>query len=46
MNHAGASYVGHLHFDREGCCSLISELLPRHYGQSLQEIGELDIPLR
>src|SRR5918995_2996797 len=44
MSHAGASYVARLHFDHEGCYGLICELLPRHYGQSLQEIGELDIP--
>jgi hypothetical protein len=44
MNHAGAKYVGHLHFDREECCGLLLELLPNHYGRSLQEIGEIDIP--
>jgi len=44
MNHAGASYVGRLHFDREGCCGLLCDLLPHHYGQSLQEIGEMIFP--
>lgn len=44
MNHAGASYVGRLHFDREGYCGLLCDLLPHNYGQSLQEIGEIDIP--
>jgi hypothetical protein len=44
MKHRGASYVGRLHFDREGYCELICEVLPHHYGQSLQQIGELDIP--
>ena len=44
MNHCGASYIGLLHFDHDEYCGLLCELLPHHYGQSLQEIGELDIP--
>jgi len=45
MSHAGASYVGYLHFDRDGFCQLLCELLPRYYGRSIQEIGAIDIPL-
>jgi hypothetical protein len=44
MNHAGAKYVARLHFDHEGFCDQLCDLLPRHYGRSLREIGELDIP--
>jgi len=44
MNHAGSRYVARLHFDHEGFCDQLCDLLPRHYGRSLQEIGELDIP--
>ena len=44
MNHCGASYIGFLRFDHEGYCGLLCEMLPQHYGQSLQESGELDIP--
>ena len=44
MNHAGARYVARLHFDHEGFCDQLCDLLPCHYGRSLQEIGEIDIP--
>ena len=44
MNHAGARYVARLHFDHEGFCDQLCDLLPRHYGRLLREIGKLDIP--
>jgi|SRR5688572_20413859 hypothetical protein len=44
MSHAGASYVGVLHYDRVGFCHLICERLPSYYGRPIQEIAALDIP--
>ena len=44
MSHAGASYVGRLHFDHDGFCHQICEVLQRHYGRPINEIGDLDIP--
>jgi len=44
MNHADASYVGRLHFDHQGFCSQLCELLQLHYGRPIEEIGGLDIP--
>jgi len=44
MNHAGARYVGRLHFDHQGFCQQFCELLQLHYGRPIEEIGGLDIP--
>ena len=44
MNHADASYVGRLHFDHQGFCQQLCELLQLHYGRPIEEIGGLDIP--
>ena len=44
MNHADASYVGRLHFDHQGFCQQLCELLQLHYGRRIEEIGGLDIP--
>jgi hypothetical protein len=44
MSHAGASYVGRLHFDHQGFCQQICELLAAYYGRPLTEIAQLDIP--
>ncbi len=44
MNHAGATYVGRLHFDHQGFCQQVCKLLAANYGRALREIGALDIP--
>ena len=44
MSHAGASYLGRLHFDHQGFCQQLCELLELHYGCHINEIGALDIP--
>ena len=44
MRHAGASYVGRLHFDHQGFCQQFCELLKAHRGRPLTELGKLDVP--
>jgi hypothetical protein len=37
-------YMGALQFDDEQCCEKICTLLSDHCGQSVRDIGELDVP--
>jgi hypothetical protein len=43
MDYQGNSYTGTLSFDDARFCRKISELLKRHRGESLNEIGSLKV---
>jgi len=37
-------YMGTPRFDDQQCCEKIAAFLSKHCGQSIQDIGELDVP--
>ena len=43
MEHGGAEYVGCLLFRDHAVCQRLYELLLRHQGRSLEEIGAIDV---
>ena len=43
MEHAGAEYMGELLISDAAFCSEIYEVLLRHCGKTIQEIGEIDL---
>ena len=43
MEHAGAEYLGELLISDAAFCSEIYEVLLRHCGKTIQEIGEIDL---
>ena len=43
MKHAGAEYMGELLISDAAFCSEIYEVLLRHCGKTIQEIGEIDL---
>jgi hypothetical protein len=43
MEHAGAEYSGDLLVSDDTFCTQIYEMLLRHYGKTIQEIGDIDL---
>jgi len=43
MDHAGAEYMGELFISDAAFCSEIYEVLLRHCGKTIQEIGDIDL---
>jgi hypothetical protein len=43
MEYRDSSYVGCLLFDNPATCRQIGELLAQHCGQTLKEVGDLDL---
>jgi hypothetical protein len=43
MEHENESYTGTLFFDDADSCRQVANLLQRHIGRSIDEIGNLDV---
>jgi hypothetical protein len=43
MEHCGAEYVGELLLDDPAFCQEIFEVLSQHLGNTIQEIGDIDL---
>ena len=43
IEHEGEYFIGSLIFDDGTFCRQIADLLPKHIGHSIEEIGDLDV---